>query len=53
MFSPVLVAALAMAAILGALVVVDGESNWLEGLALVGLYVIIAASVWWGSPVHL
>jgi Ca2+:H+ antiporter len=46
--SPLLIAALALAAILGALMVFDGESTWLEGLALVGLYVIIAASVWWG-----
>ncbi len=51
--TPLLVASLGMAAILGALVVVDGESNWLEGLALMGLYVIIAASVWWGHPVAI
>jgi Ca2+:H+ antiporter len=51
--SPLLVASLGMAAILGALVVVDGESNWLEGLALIGLYVIIAASVWWGHPITI
>jgi Ca2+:H+ antiporter len=49
--TPLLVASLGLAAILGALVVIDGESNWLEGLALIGLYVIIAASVWWGHPV--
>jgi Ca2+:H+ antiporter len=29
-------------------VVFDGESIWLEGLALVGLYCIIAAAFWWG-----
>ncbi len=52
-FSPLLVAALGLAAILGALVVIDGESNWLEGLALIGLYVIIAASVWWGHPITI
>ena len=51
--TPLLVASLGMAAILGALVVVDGESNWLEGLALIGLYVIIAASVWWGHPIAI
>jgi Ca2+:H+ antiporter len=51
--SPLLVAALGLSAILGALVVIDGESNWLEGLALIGLYIIIAASVWWGHPVAL
>jgi Ca2+:H+ antiporter len=46
--SPLLVVALALATLLAAFVVIDGESTWLEGLALVGLYVIIAASVWWG-----
>jgi Ca2+:H+ antiporter len=45
---PLLVVALALAAILSALIVYDGESNWLEGLALVGLYVMIAVSFWWG-----
>lgn len=49
--SPLLIAALALATILAALVVIDGESTWLEGLALVGLYVIVAASVWWGAPI--
>ncbi len=49
--SPLLVAALALATFLAALVVIDGESTWLEGLALIGLYVILAASVWWGGPV--
>ena len=29
-------------------VIVDGESDWLEGAALLGLYVVIAASFWWG-----
>jgi Ca2+:H+ antiporter len=43
-----LVVALALAAILSALIVYDGESNWLEGIALVGLYVMIAVSFWWG-----
>ncbi len=46
-----LIAALALAAILGALIVFDGESTYLEGLALIGLYLIIAASVWYGPPV--
>ena len=49
--SPLLVAALALTAILTALVVIDGESTWLEGVALIGLYVILAASVWWGQPI--
>jgi Ca2+:H+ antiporter len=46
--SPLLVVALALATIVSAFVVFDGESIWLEGLALVGLYCIIAASFWWG-----
>lgn len=45
---PLLVVALALAAILSALIVYDGESNWLEGVALVGLYIMIAVSFWWG-----
>ena len=49
--SPLLIGSLALAAILGALIVFDGESTWLEGVALIGLYVIIAASVWWGPAI--
>jgi Ca2+:H+ antiporter len=45
---PLLVAALALSAILGALIVYDGESTWLEGVALIGLYGMIAVSFWWG-----
>lgn len=45
---PLLVVALALTAILSALIVYDGESNWLEGLALIGLYAMIAMSFWWG-----
>jgi len=43
-----LVVALAVTAILSALIVYDGESNWLEGVALIGLYIMIAVSFWWG-----
>jgi Ca2+:H+ antiporter len=47
---PVLLAiSLLFAAVLGALVIVDGESTWEEGAILVGLYVVIAASFWWGA----
>jgi Ca2+:H+ antiporter len=45
---PLLVVALLLTAILSALIVYDGESNWLEGVALIGLYTIIAMSFWWG-----
>jgi Ca2+:H+ antiporter len=47
---PLLVTSLGLAAVLGALIVFDGESNYVEGMALIGLYVIIAASVWFGPP---
>jgi Ca2+:H+ antiporter len=43
-----LLAALALAAILGTVITYDGESTWLEGVALIGLYGIIAAAFWWG-----
>jgi len=45
---PLLVVALLLTAIVTTFVVYDGESIWLEGLALVGLYCIIAAAFWWG-----
>jgi Ca2+:H+ antiporter len=43
-----LVAAVGLSAVLATIIVYDGESTWLEGVALVGLYVILAASFWWG-----
>ena len=43
-----LVVALGLAAVLSAAIVYDGESTWLEGSALIGLYGIVAASFWWG-----
>jgi Ca2+:H+ antiporter len=46
--SPLLVAALAIAAVVAVVVVFDGESTWIEGACLVGLYVVIAAAFWWG-----
>jgi Ca2+:H+ antiporter len=48
-FPMLLVLALLMAAGIGALVVYDGESTWEEGAILIGLYVVIAASFWWGA----
>ncbi len=47
-FPPLLVAALAVGAVVVVSIIFDGEYNWLEGVALVGLYCIIAASFWWG-----
>lgn len=46
--SPMLLAALALTVITSAFVVFDGESIWLEGMALMGLYALIAAAFWWG-----
>jgi len=43
-----LVAALALSALIGTVIVYDGESTSLEGLILIGLYGIIAMSFWWG-----
>jgi Ca2+:H+ antiporter len=48
-FPTLLALVLVISAILGALVVNDGESNWQEGVVLVGFYVVIAASFWWGT----
>lgn len=45
---PLLLAALGLAAALGGIIVYDGESTWLEGVVLIGLYAIIAAAFWWG-----
>jgi len=46
--SPLLGVVLALTTLITAFVVLDGESTWLEGACLVGLYVVIAASFWWG-----
>jgi Ca2+:H+ antiporter len=48
-FSPLLAISLLFAAGLAALVVYDGESTWYEGVMLIGLYAVIAASFWWGA----
>jgi len=45
---PLLVVSLVLTALLSVLIVYDGESNWLEGMALIGLYALIAVSFWWG-----
>jgi Ca2+:H+ antiporter len=42
------VAALALATIVVLVVLSDGEYVWLEGVALIGLYCILAAAFWWG-----
>jgi Ca2+:H+ antiporter len=48
-FPPLLAIALLMGAAIGALIVYDGESTYEEGAILIGLYVVIAASFWWGA----
>jgi Ca2+:H+ antiporter len=48
-FPTLLAIVLLITAVLGALVVNDGESTWEEGVVLIGFYVVIAASFWWGA----
>jgi len=48
-FPTLLALVLLIAGILGALVVNDGESTWQEGAVLIGFYVVIATSFWWGT----
>jgi Ca2+:H+ antiporter len=45
---PLLVAALALASMVTAFIVYDGESIWLEGVALIALYGITVSAFWWG-----
>ncbi|MES1227250.1 MAG: calcium/proton exchanger [Armatimonadota bacterium] len=45
---PMLLAVMLFSAIVPAFVVFDGEAIWLEGAALIGLYVLFAAAFWWG-----
>jgi Ca2+:H+ antiporter len=47
-FSPMLLIAVVLAVFVAVLITIDGESTWLEGVALLALYGIIAASFWWG-----
>jgi Ca2+:H+ antiporter len=47
-FSPMLVVSLVIAVILSAFITFDGESTWIEGAALIALYIVIATAFWWG-----
>jgi Ca2+:H+ antiporter len=47
-FSPMLVVAVFLAVLIAVVITVDGESNWLEGAALIGVYGVVATSFWWG-----
>jgi Ca2+:H+ antiporter len=45
---PLLIAALLLSTLTSAIIVNDGETIWIEGIALIGLYGITAAAFWWG-----
>ncbi len=47
-FPPLLLAAMILAVVITFVVVFDGESTWLEGVALVAIYGVISAAFWWG-----
>jgi Ca2+:H+ antiporter len=48
-FPTLLALVLLIAGIIGSLIVNDGQSTWEEGAVLVGFYVVIATSFWWGT----
>ena len=48
---PLLLGSLTVSALLVFAIVLDGEANALEGAALLGLYVVLAAAVWWGPAI--
>ena len=47
-FAPLLVVSVAVAVLLNAFITFDGKSTWIEGAGLLALYVVIAATFWWG-----
>ena len=47
-FSPLLVVSVGIAVLLSAFITFDGKSNWIEGAGLIALYVVVAATFWWG-----
>ena len=47
-FAPTLMVAVALSIVAVSFIIFDGRSNWLEGVALVALYVVIATAFWWG-----
>jgi Ca2+:H+ antiporter len=47
-FAPMLVVSVVLTVLVVTMVVSDGESTWLEGAMLMGLYFMIAAVFWWG-----
>ncbi len=47
-FPPLEVVAMGLTALIAVVVVFDGESTWVEGACLTGLYVVVATAFWWG-----
>lgn len=47
-FNPMLVTTVALSTVAVLYLISDGESDWLEGAAMLGLYVLVAAAFWWG-----
>jgi Ca2+:H+ antiporter len=47
-FPPLMVAALAIATVVVTVMIYDGEYTWIEGVALISLYFMVAAAFWWG-----
>jgi len=47
-FPPLLVTTVVASVLAVSFIIIDGESVWLEGAALLGLYAVVAASFWWG-----
>jgi Ca2+:H+ antiporter len=47
-FSPLLVVAVFLAVLIAVVITVDGESNWIEGASLIGVYAVVATTFWWG-----
>ncbi len=47
-FPPLLVGAMGISAVVVTVIIYDGEYTWIEGVALIALYCIIAAAFWWG-----
>jgi Ca2+:H+ antiporter len=51
LFHPFEIAAISLSVLATAIVVVDGESNWVEGLQLVSVYAILALAFYF-IPAH-
>ena len=47
-FSPLLVTTVAVGTVVVSFLIYDGTSDLVEGMAMVGLYTLIAAAFWWG-----